>query len=429
MIALALLGTALAQTPPDVVSNLYRMPLDAERTLWTDDASLGPAGFARLQTHYLRGPLALHYEDGRELSIIGDAVSTALAAGFSFGRIRLGAELPLWMHSTSDLDGYGGGGLGQVSFDAKATLLDPATAPLGLAIAGRVGLPTATTSLPLDPATPTWDVRAIVDKTVGPVLLAANVGVVDGPTGDFELGDALLFRLGSGFALTDAHGLSLELAGQAAPGVLDAKAMAPVEMMGGGYARFGDSLVLRGGVGTGLNIGVGAPAFRAVLALTWQTAEPEPEPEPVVVEAPAPEVVPEPPPEPEPPARVVVTREEIEIAETVYFDTEEATIRPESFPLLDEIAQVLQDNPQILRVRVEGHTDSRGTDAFNLDLSERRAAAVVAALVQRGIAADRLESAGHGESRPLDATETEEAWRLNRRVELHILERDDQRLP
>ena len=92
--------------------------------------------------------------------------------------------------------------------------------------------------------------------------------------------------------------------------------------------------------------------------------------------------------------------------------------------LMDEIAEILLDHPEITKVRVEGHTDSDGNDAFNLDLSRRRAATVVRMLVTRGVDPERAGPAGFGESRPI-APNTDAAGKAsNRRVELHIVGRD-----
>ena len=71
-----------------------------------------------------------------------------------------------------------------------------------------------------------------------------------------------------------------------------------------------------------------------------------------------------------------------------------------------------------------GHTDERGDDAYNLDLSDRRAAAVVKYLVDNGVEAKRLTSQGYGETQPVDKRQNEAAWAKNRRVEFHILKRD-----
>jgi outer membrane protein OmpA-like peptidoglycan-associated protein len=136
---------------------------------------------------------------------------------------------------------------------------------------------------------------------------------------------------------------------------------------------------------------------------------------------PAPVAAPAPPTaKPAPAPRVVLTAERIVILEKVFFDTGKATIKKQSFGLLGEVAAILQAHPELARVRVEGHTDSRGDDQKNLTLSQRRADAVVAWLVKAGINPSRLEGRGFGETKPLDPAETAAAWDQNRRVEFII---------
>lgn len=118
--------------------------------------------------------------------------------------------------------------------------------------------------------------------------------------------------------------------------------------------------------------------------------------------------------------KIRVTADKIEIADKVYFDTAKASIKPESFPLLQQVADVLRARTDMERVRIEGHTDSRGSAAMNLQLSDDRAASVRAWLVEAGIAPERLVSVGFGEDQPVDPRETEEAWERNRRVEFVI---------
>lgn len=101
----------------------------------------------------------------------------------------------------------------------------------------------------------------------------------------------------------------------------------------------------------------------------------------------------------------------------IYFDTDKDRLKDESGPVLEQVQALLEARPG-LRLVVAGHTDAEGTDAHNLDLSNRRAAAVVAWLVARGIAADRLQSEGHGEGRPVAGNDSAAGRALNRRVEL-----------
>lgn len=102
----------------------------------------------------------------------------------------------------------------------------------------------------------------------------------------------------------------------------------------------------------------------------------------------------------------------------IYFDFNKDTIKPESDPVLKQIVQAMQDHPG-WKLTVNGHTDNIGGDAYNLDLSKRRAAAVKQVLVSRfHIAPDRLSANGYGSSGPIDTNDTLEGRARNRRVEL-----------
>jgi outer membrane protein OmpA-like peptidoglycan-associated protein len=105
----------------------------------------------------------------------------------------------------------------------------------------------------------------------------------------------------------------------------------------------------------------------------------------------------------------------------IYFDFDQSTIKPESRPALEAAAKMLTENPTI-NVEIQGHTDSKGSDSYNLSLSDRRAASVVAYLVQNlGIDPSRLTSKGYGESMPIATNDTDTGRALNRRVEFKIL--------
>jgi OOP family OmpA-OmpF porin len=101
----------------------------------------------------------------------------------------------------------------------------------------------------------------------------------------------------------------------------------------------------------------------------------------------------------------------------VNFAFDSAEIDGASSVVLDAAADQLNECRNV-SVRVEGNTDSIGTDAYNQGLSERRAESVRSHLVGRGVAASRLTAVGYGESRPIASNETDEGRALNRRVEL-----------
>jgi len=134
---------------------------------------------------------------------------------------------------------------------------------------------------------------------------------------------------------------------------------------------------------------------------------------------------PEPDPEPEPePKKVVVTEKAIEINEKVQFQLGSAEILEESHALLNEVAQVLKDNPRITLVQVEGHTDTTGGKRINKKLSKARAKSVMEFLVNAGVDKARLQSKGFGPDRPIQENDTQEGREANRRVEFNILEQD-----
>lgn len=119
---------------------------------------------------------------------------------------------------------------------------------------------------------------------------------------------------------------------------------------------------------------------------------------------------------------VVVTKDKIELKQTVYFDTNKTKIKRVSFALLDEVALALKDNPSIV-VRIEGHTDSQGSDAKNMKLSQGRADAIRIYLMGKGIAAERMTSVGFGETQPIADNRYPAGRAQNRRVEFVITSR------
>jgi outer membrane protein OmpA-like peptidoglycan-associated protein len=116
---------------------------------------------------------------------------------------------------------------------------------------------------------------------------------------------------------------------------------------------------------------------------------------------------------------IVVTQEKIELKQKIFFDTDKSTIQPRSYGLLDEIASVLRSRPT-MTVRIEGHTDSRGTRKHNLGLSQARAGSVRQHLVGLGIDPARMEAQGYGPDQPVETNKTAAGREKNRRVEFFI---------
>lgn len=103
----------------------------------------------------------------------------------------------------------------------------------------------------------------------------------------------------------------------------------------------------------------------------------------------------------------------------VTFDTNSTTLRPGLYSEIDRVANILQQYPDTL-IRVEGHTDSVGTEQYNMDLSIRRSYAVRDLMVERGVSSSRIQTIGFGESMPVASNESEAGRQRNRRVEIKI---------
>ena len=103
----------------------------------------------------------------------------------------------------------------------------------------------------------------------------------------------------------------------------------------------------------------------------------------------------------------------------VSFDYDSATVRPGLYSEIDRIANVLIKYPQTL-IRVEGHTDSTGSESYNMNLSQRRADSVKNLIVQRGLSTTRIETMPYGETMPIADNSTEAGRAMNRRVEIKV---------
>jgi uncharacterized repeat protein (TIGR01451 family)/MYXO-CTERM domain-containing protein len=113
---------------------------------------------------------------------------------------------------------------------------------------------------------------------------------------------------------------------------------------------------------------------------------------------------------------VKITESKLELYETTFFATNKAVIQKRSYKLLNNVAEVIKNHTD-LKISIEGHTDSQGSDAFNLKLSQMRAQAVMAYLVKRGVDPARLAAQGYGEDRPIADNKTAKGRAQNRRVE------------
>jgi len=540
---------------PNINAQVFRPTIDGTRTLWTDDATRGPhnQAMARFLLHYTDDPLVYERDDGEVIGLVENVVQGDLMAAYAYDRLRVGVDVPVYFFAAGDAGSEGG--LGDLALDAKVTVLDGEDAPLNLGANGRVTLPTHTVQAALGDPNVGWELAAIADRSFGPVLLAANLGIRGGPATEFEnlsLNDSFVYRTAIGYEIVEDAGISAEVAGRVTFIGGAVGAGSPADWLLGGYGYATDDVTVRGGFGSGFTPGVGAPDFRLMLGIGYEPRGPkapkdtdldgitddidacieEPEdidsfedtdgcpdidndadgildvadkcplkpedkdgwkdeegcPDPntevtltIVDQDGQPidlakgtlrrgkdvlvrgsgnieqklqpgtyfldgvagtytaneltfEVINGPPQEftlkleKQKNVKIVVSRDRIDLKDTINFETAKAVIKSDSYDLLDQAVKILEDYPEIRLLRIEGHTDSRGSASYNLDLSKKRAASVMEYFIEQGsIEAERLTSEGFGEERPLDPAKTKDAYAKNRRVDFFIVEWDESR--
>jgi OmpA-OmpF porin, OOP family len=405
--------------------------------------------------------------------VIPNRLSAVLQGAYSLGWLELGADLPLVLHQSSDLGPLtsvgigpplaapiGATRLGDLRLVGKLPILSERRFPIGLSALLDVRVPTGSSEAFTGDgfmAVP----GGVATARLGRVRLDLQMGYAFGNSGQFlqlVVHDAFTYGLGAAVELPPFRGLRswraiADLSGQVQRGFTASsdRYSAPLDGRIGVRAFFGKSLAAEIGIGTGLGAAAyGRETFRAFAGLRWEELRtdrdgdgvPDDEDRCPDVKGPKelegcpdsdgdgiPDIDDKCPTVPGPAqndgcpgeAVVEIETERLSLKDAINFDTGRDTIRPESRRILDEIAAVLRAHPEIKRIRVEGHTDNVGGQAYNLELSERRARAVVAALLSRAVGKERLTSAGYGFSRPVADNATALGRAKNRRVEFTIL--------
>lgn len=374
---------------PTLNAQLFRPSLDSQKTIWTDDARFDDEGLSgRVIASWTHAPLVYRADSGEEIVYIDDLLQTNLLGSMTWERLRVGIDAPLYLRSFSNLSGNETS-LGDLSADARVGLIERQT---GLALSGRVTLPTASTLSPLGDSATSYAAHVIVDRRLGDVLLAANLGAqLSSGTAleNIAWDDRLVARLGAGWDLNDRTGTSLDLSAQMALSDPENPAGRPAELMLGGWRDLEAPLTIRAGIGTGLNSSIGSPQARMVAEVAYR---PPRDPEPLL----APAVVytaPEPVPAPDPlPAATA-----LDISVFVYFDVDSAQIRPADDARLARAAEKVRA-AGACGLQVDGYTDYTGGNSYNVDLSVDRAEAVVGALIDYGVPRRCIAAASHGET-------------------------------
>lgn len=310
-----------------------------------------------------------------------------------------------------------GASIGDISVNLKAQLINSETSPIGLAVVPFISFPTGDQSHFTGDANVTGGGKLVLDtKRINDRFsFSLNAGglarkdVALSP-GALVVRDQFLYGGAFNAEIVKPVQVIAEARGSTAINDLFAQKNHNLEL-DGALRLLPDTkqnMMITLGGGVGLVQAAGVPDYRLFTTVALRFPKTAPEVEtvfvPVPVETPAPAHI----------------KEEVISTKEIHFAFNKAVIDPASYQALDKILSDIQNRPEIESVRVEGHTDSVGSDIYNQKLSEDRANAVRVFFIKEGYPSDKIHSVGMGETAPIDDNTSVAGRSQNRRVEFHL---------
>lgn len=305
-----------------------------------------------------------------------------------------------------------GARMGDILVNFKAKLLDNEKYPLGLAVVPFMTIPTGNSERYTGNGKVSGGAMVVLDthRMGDTVSFAVNAGTqfrerITLPGSDRDLGHQFIYGASTNLAIAKPIHAIIETTGWTTYDRFFSANNNNLEINGalrfypGGEESYPLAVTVGGGAGI-LKDNPSAPDWRVFTTVAYRQPKHE--------EA----VVPMPPP-PVPEEEVITTNE-------IHFAFNKYVIKPESHRILDEIFENIDSRPEIEMVRVEGHTDSVGSESYNEKLSQQRANSVRTYLIHKGYPAEKITAVGMGEASPLDDNTTVEGRAKNRRVEFHL---------
>jgi outer membrane protein OmpA-like peptidoglycan-associated protein len=434
-------------------------------TRYTDD----PWEFG-LFANYAVNPLVTADDDGNlRDQIVGGRLGLDLLASLSVADpFSIGVALPVYLLQSGDAD-PSFAGLGDVRVVPKLRILRDREAPLGLALAVEVRAPSHTGDFSGGARNVSVLPKLIADhRYLSGLRLGANAGVAIRETSSFanvEAGSEFMAAGALGYRLGGIEGnteLGIELPFAVGLAEADREEVA-LEALPFVRHDVSEEWELSGGIGLGILAGYGVPTMRAFVGVRYRPTShdsdgdgipdskdrcpseredidgyddqdgcPEEDPDtdrdgiadgqdqcPDAKETINGSEDDDGCPDSGDP-RVIYEDGQFKVLKTVEFEHGSARLEKDSYSLLNQVALTIKANPQVERVRVEGHTDDTGPRDVNVRLSKQRAAVVREYLIQKGVSPKRLTAEGYGPDKPLESGTSDEARAKNRRVEFVV---------
>jgi len=393
---------------------------DAFRPTWPKTASM----YFGANYNFLNDPLVS--TDANVLNRVSTLVQSIQTLDLSFG-MKVADRLALFIGApVINVLEYPGSGfnsaIGDLKFLAKIRLTSE-NSPVSVAFIPEVHVPTGSADQLTSDSSLYLSGKFAVEHDFGIFDLALNLGFISAPNSTYENIDftkRIFIGLGTLIPLNDRFGFNVEFVDQAM--LPETPFLNPNELYAGVRYQISQNMSATGGASIGALTGPTGQDWRVVLGFRYvwyqdvlpAAAAPAPTPAPTPAATPAPTPVPEP--------IVVYTRKKIEVLKQINFDHNSADLTDDAEEILDQVADVIIKHiGKFKKIMIDGHTNSLGTDEYNLKLSLERSKSVKRYLVSKKVPENLLEARGFGERLPRADEKNPDALDINRRVEFIVV--------
>ncbi|MBX2803767.1 MAG: OmpA family protein [Myxococcales bacterium] len=450
---LALLASAPAAAQ-DPVGTGYSIDIEFLRPTFGHDSFVGvdvPRGYRDLTVRagtvlqYQSSPLTLYEAVTREElgAVVTNRFSAMIGASLDINRVTFGVMVPTALNWGTEQASFGadGFGLGDIGANVRLIVVDTPRDVINVGVRGGVILPTGRQQAYMAEQNLRLTAGGLLALNLGNTLtLATDFGVMTRSTAetseDFDATNEITWGNAARLKLPDATRTAINGQVLARAGLQDflqggaenaLEALVGLEFYPSRRATFGIS------AGRGLTEGYGTTDLRLLGNLVFEIAPPEDPPPIYTSDAPPPPTPDAPPPpviveEPvfEEGELAVQIQDRIYIKDKIEFFVNTANLKPESQSILTAVADIINGNPQIGHLIIEGHASQEGAFDKNYTLAESRARRIWEEFLKRGVASERISYRGKGEVEPIEGEVgqddlTEEALQTNRRVEFLII--------
>ena len=412
------------------------------RIMATELAEVGPdlQIVPQLFFHYAKDPMLFTQGGEPVATSVRNRFTGELSLALALAeRYQVGLALPVTVFQSGDeLDIMPGfedvsppseltpSGIEDVRLSAKGLLWEDRDQGYALGASGHLTFQTGDDQGFMSSGGPTFDLRLLGSMRRDRLAVGVNLGwLFAGEEQVFatQTGMGVSFGVGAQYDVLDYDSGTLAVGAELyglAHNFFDDSREIPIELLVSGKASV-HTWTFFLGAGPGLTRGYGEPDVRVLagVSFAWDPTmlPPPPPPPPPAPPEPEPEPQPEPPPPPPEPEGQQWVDNTLVLLSNVLFGYDKCALSEQSHDSLREVAMTLQQHPEWGQIRIEGHASQEGKPEYNLRLSSCRAMAVRKFLIANGVAAERLQSLGFGDTCPKFATGTPEEMQQNRRVE------------